>query len=91
MPQNISRWKEEFDKKFGRDIDILTMHTIKTNEIKSFISQTLQALTTEMIEGVGKKVASGTFESGPDFDEGYNQAKSEVREALKSIIEKWGL
>jgi|SRR3990167_6629849 len=97
MPQNISNWKEEFDKQF---LNASAVAPTK-EEVEIFISQTLQALATEMMEGVG--------EDKPHFitcemsgKEGYqpicscnassfNEAKSEIRSAQESVAKKWGL
>src|SRR3990167_1347344 len=73
------------------------LETFVKPKLEQFISQTLQALATEMMwKGKDKEfmVMYSQESKGyirEDFAAGYNQALSEIRSAQQDVAKKWGL
>ena len=109
-----TQWKEEFDKKFylkdrvwisrgGESYDSITPE-MGRGELLRFISQTLQALATEMMEGVGikdgkycEKCCERCFITEElDIPVCVNPIEclchnKEIRKVFKAVAKKWGV
>src|SRR3990167_7996131 len=91
IQQQNKNWQEKFDEEFKfikwEEDPVNYFGTQFREELLKFISQLLSELSSDFEECVGEDET----EEDADYYLGHNEAKSEIKEKIKSVKDKWGL